>query len=228
MRLLELEDSLASKRRDQLLGEFTRVIGSQSKFWKITDMCIDHLIRQAKRVPEVYTWLHAHGSVLDVLISWLQTYPEPPSPFTSHRLNSADPRQLDIQLLKPGQSAYSYGQTPANYNTYYGKAPREKQAVLESIKAGKPLDADPVSDSDVDFSDRVLPFGQWIDCIDTSNNWLCAQVVRVEGPKVEIHFDGWSDRWNETLDMSNPRIRPLGTFTSKEQIDNRGKPRKAQ
>jgi len=126
-----------------------------------------------------------------------------------------------VQLLKSGQ--VSYMQSGSLTQPYYNSI-KDKYMMVDAIKQGHPL-PEGASDSDVDFSDRVLALNQWVDCLDTSHKWLCAQIIRIEGNRVELRYDGWSDRWNEFLEMSDPRVRPLGSFTTPEAVANIGKPR---
>jgi len=222
-RLLLLQDTQQAKRVEVFLPLFLQTIKTQANYWKITDFCLEHLIRLVKKCPDVYNWLQPRGDIIDPLLSWINAHLEPPS----SSLGRHDAReQPSIQLLKPGQQYWPQGQQQMNAYSYCGLPPRLKAAFFESVKQGK-IETENASDSDVDFSDRVLIVGQWVDCCDTSNNWLCAQVVRVEGGnKAEIRYDGWSEKWNEVLDMAHPRIRALGTCTTKEALENRGKPRK--
>jgi len=107
-----------------------------------------------------------------------------------------------------------------------GLHPTKKLEALLAIKAGTPIpEADlGASDSDIDFSERTFKLNEFVDVRDSVNKWLIAQIIRIDGARVEIHFDGWADKWNETLDASDVRIRTLGSFCTKEQIENIGKP----
>jgi len=53
--------------------------------------------------------------------------------------------------------------------------------------------------------------GQWVDCLDTVENWLEATVLRVDHANrtVYITFNGWPDRWNEWLPFTSSRIAPF-------------------
>jgi hypothetical protein len=218
MRLVTIEDSLKTKRLESFMTSFINTINSQFRYWKITDFCLEHLIRMVKKSPDVHKWMVEHASLIDPLSQWLTQHIEPP-------MHSRDRGNNDVVLLKPAQQMYY--QQGHQGNSAYGYPTRKKFEFLEALKSGKELEAEGASDSDVDFSDRVLKEGDWVDCLDTSHNYLCSRIVRVEGTKVQIHYDSWSDKWDEWLEMSHPRIRTLGTMTSKEQVENRGKPRKA-
>jgi len=200
------------------MNSFLTTVNTQTKFWKITDYCIEHLIRMIKKSPDVAKWMVDHSSVIDPLTQWLQQHNEPP-------YRGGGDRNNEIMLLKPVQQQY-YQQHGGNYNSAYGLPIRKKFDFLEALKQGKELELEGATDSDVDFTDRVLKEGEWVDCLDTSNHWLCGKIVRVDANKVLIRYDGWSEKWDEWLEMSHPRIRSLGTQTTKDQLENRGKPRK--
>jgi len=59
---------------------------------------------------------------------------------------------------------------------------------------------------------------QWIDVKDTTENWLEAQIIDVNGSHVAIHYKGWKTKYDEWLDLSKgspdwDRItRPLSRF----------------
>jgi hypothetical protein len=38
--------------------------------------------------------------------------------------------------------------------------------------------------------------GRFIDAQDTVNSWCLAQIVNVDNKNLNIHFDGWSSRWD--------------------------------
>jgi len=219
MRLTVIDDSLKVKRIDWLMNSFLSTIQSQTRYWKITDFCIEHLIRMIKKSTDVAKWMAEHNSQIDPLLQWLQQHSEPP--YGGRDRN-------DVMLHKPTQSQQQLFQQHSsnNYNSAYGLPTRRKFEFLEALKQGKELDQEGATDSDVDFTDRVLKEGEWVDCLDTSRQYLCARVIKVEGAKVFIHYDGWGDKWDEWLEMSHPRIRSIGTQTTKEQLADRGKPRK--
>jgi hypothetical protein len=62
---------------------------------------------------------------------------------------------------------------------------------------------------------RYFAVGQWVDVLDTVEQWLEAQVVRVSrGEWLRVHYAGWPERWDEWLHASSPRIAP---FRSRSQ-----------
>jgi hypothetical protein len=57
--------------------------------------------------------------------------------------------------------------------------------------------------------------GQRIEVLDIDSIWSSAYVVDVLEGKIEIHYDGWDDNWNEILDVDSSRMAPIYTRTSR-------------
>jgi OTU-like cysteine protease/RNA binding activity-knot of a chromodomain len=59
--------------------------------------------------------------------------------------------------------------------------------------------------------------GQFIEVLDTTNKWLPAEVLHVYKNRVKVHYDGWSTRWDEWLDLdeNKERVRKLGVALKK-------------
>jgi hypothetical protein len=55
--------------------------------------------------------------------------------------------------------------------------------------------------------------GQWLDVLDTVNQWLEATVIDTDDNRVYVHYNGWPSRWDEWLDVSSPRVAPFRTWT---------------
>jgi hypothetical protein len=57
--------------------------------------------------------------------------------------------------------------------------------------------------------------GQFVEVRDTAGRWVPAEVKLVrKGPHVHIHYDGWSSRWDEWLEVcgkDRERVRTLGS-----------------
>jgi hypothetical protein len=68
-----------------------------------------------------------------------------------------------------------------------------------------------------DSDRRQFYKGQWVDVKDTVDQWLEAQIVEIEhtarGTMVYIHYNGWPNRWDEWIEIKNPRIQPFRTHT---------------
>jgi len=246
---VQMKDSVRPKRVDLVISSLVTIIHQQAKYWKITDMSLDHLIRMAKKSGDVYAWLRSQPKYLDNLIGWLNTYPEPPA---SNRLPAEEGQ---ISLLKPqAEGRRSAGALPQlmepvgpltalemqmraavirrnpHVDTYAGERDAysmtatglptaRKKEALQLIKDGKALDTEAATDSDVDFSERVFKVGEMVDCQDTVGKWLVGMIVRVEGTRVEVTFVGWPPKWNETLDVADTRMRASGSKISRELIE---------
>ena len=64
-----------------------------------------------------------------------------------------------------------------------------------------------------DFSKSTYEIGEWVDVKDTINQWLEAQVLKVQNNKAFVHYNGWGTRWDEWIDFSSPRMRNFKTYT---------------
>jgi len=197
------------------------VMHQQIRYWKITDYCIEFLIRFAKLEPLVSVYLHKHPQDIEPFITFLTNYPDPPMTRSYQHLPNSNSSSTQVQLFKL-QHDHHFAATrlPTAYESY-GLPTRSKIIALETLIRQGDLDDDCPSDSDEDFRDRVLHVGDWMDCKDTANNWLCACVVAVGGNRVLVRYSRWSEKWDEWLDSSSPRLRKLGTKTSKLQVEQR-------
>ena len=55
--------------------------------------------------------------------------------------------------------------------------------------------------------------GQWIDVKDTVGQWLEAQVAKIHGDMIYVHFNGWGSRWDEWIQKDSPRMSQFRTYT---------------
>lgn len=62
---------------------------------------------------------------------------------------------------------------------------------------------------------RRFETGQWVDVLDTVNQWLEATVMQVseDGMKIKVHYNAWGERWDEVIDIRSHRIAPFRTKT---------------
>ncbi|KAM3131610.1 hypothetical protein pb186bvf_016274 [Paramecium bursaria] len=60
---------------------------------------------------------------------------------------------------------------------------------------------------------RKFQAGQWIDLKDTIDQWLEAQILKVEGNRIFVHYNGWGRRWDEWVEVDSPRIAVFRTYT---------------
>ena len=64
-----------------------------------------------------------------------------------------------------------------------------------------------------DFLQSKYEVGEWVDVKDTIEQWLEAQVLKVENNKAFVHYNGWGPRWDEWIDFSSPRMRNFKVYT---------------
>lgn len=69
-----------------------------------------------------------------------------------------------------------------------------------------------------DNKERKFAVGQWVDVLDTVEQWLEAQVLEIattsQGVLVYIHYSGWPAQWDEWIDSGSSRIQPFHSFTN--------------
>lgn len=77
-----------------------------------------------------------------------------------------------------------------------------------------------VEDEIIGFDNRQRRFfiGQWVDVLDTVEQWLEAQVVDIsitaQSSQVYVHYSGWPSQWDEWIDSSSQRIQPFHSYTN--------------
>lgn len=77
------------------------------------------------------------------------------------------------------------------------------QSLYKTIETIKPFD----------WKKTKLELGQWVDVKDTIDQWLEAQITKIQDGKVFIHYNGWGNHWDEWIDVESPRIAPFRTYT---------------
>ncbi len=72
---------------------------------------------------------------------------------------------------------------------------------------GTPQEYDPTADYKV---------GSFIDSKDTVNTWCVATIVDInrDNKKITVHFDGWSNKWDEVYFYSGAKVAPFRKFSS--------------
>ena len=46
---------------------------------------------------------------------------------------------------------------------------------------------------------KDLQIGSYLDVKDTASAWCLAQVIRMSGDQLHVHYDGWSEKYNEVV-----------------------------
>eukprot|EP00826_Nyctotherus_ovalis_P001121 TRINITY_DN1013_c0_g1_i5.p1 TRINITY_DN1013_c0_g1~~TRINITY_DN1013_c0_g1_i5.p1 ORF type:complete len:194 (+),score=25.88 TRINITY_DN1013_c0_g1_i5:488-1069(+) len=58
-----------------------------------------------------------------------------------------------------------------------------------------------------------LSMGQWVDVKDTEGDWLEAQVIDTRLREVKIHYNEWTNNWDEWLPLDSDRIAIFRSHT---------------
>lgn len=48
--------------------------------------------------------------------------------------------------------------------------------------------------------------GAHIDAVDTANTWCLAQIEKVDGNQIYVHFDGWPYKWDDWFRCTSSKI----------------------
>ncbi|CAM9701683.1 unnamed protein product, partial [Hapterophycus canaliculatus] len=64
------------------------------------------------------------------------------------------------------------------------------------------------------WSAHSLMVGDWLDARDSDGTWCVAQVVRIEGETMRVHFQGYSSKYDEDIRLESPKLAKLGTHTA--------------
>lgn len=55
----------------------------------------------------------------------------------------------------------------------------------------------------------IRQIGDWLDARDSYGNWCVAQVVRIEGETMRVHFQGWTSKFDEDLRLESSKARTV-------------------
>lgn len=51
--------------------------------------------------------------------------------------------------------------------------------------------------------------GEWVDAVDTVQKWCVASAIDIKENFVEVHFDGWGNRWDVTYRFTSGKVAPF-------------------
>jgi len=211
--LLDVEDSLQDQRIEWILSAFLTAMEGQSKYWKCTDLCIEHLIRFAKLSEKARAWLITNSTKLDWIAKWLEDHPVPPV-MDEH-----------MELHKPNRVVNNWSSRADAWQAS-GISIARKKIAINLLREGKVLEKEDCEDSDIDLESRIFKVGDYYDARDKQDDWIPAQVKEVSGSRVSMGYEGWGADYDEWFDKADPRIQKLGTHTSELQRSNIGKQKK--
>jgi len=95
MTLVCLPDSLQERRVADVLTALLNIMKMQNVYWRFTTLCIEHLIRMAKKSEHVYAWLNRYApSLLSVASSSMCLLPDEPALMSSCCVQKLQPLEL--------------------------------------------------------------------------------------------------------------------------------------
>jgi hypothetical protein len=68
---------------------------------------------------------------------------------------------------------------------------------------------------------RDFEEGDIIDCKDTMDNWYESTVLDVTDDQVLIHYESWSNVWDEWINIDSSRLAPLRTYSAPAAMHGR-------
>jgi hypothetical protein len=190
-------------RAEWILTSLLTSMETQQHYWAATDFCIEHLIRMAKKSPECYSYLQGLGSKMDWVLTWLLMHQRPSN-------------GNGMSYYKPSRVVNEW-QGNGGYPSHTGLAIPLKKEFLDAVKEQKEcelLGFDDAEDSDMELDDRVFEKGQLVDVL-YHRMWKKGRVVEVNGEKVCVATDGWTEEWNEWFPMKSTMVMPRGMYTDK-------------
>lgn len=220
--LVLIEDSLQEQRVDWIMKMLLRVMEEHKMFWRYTDFCMDHLIRLAKKSALVFAWMHEHHQIWEWMVKWLQDYP-----------SRRDAGDLRVDKDRGGKERLRYHQefqtyTQSSQYTHYGLSSKAKKITLAVIKEGQNIGSNNCDDSDIELHDRSFSVGDVLDVLDTDLKWLLAEVTVVMKHRVRVHYIDYSDRWDEWVEITSPRLAPKNKFSDLEPQENNNNQQQSQ
>lgn len=204
-----LEDENQTARVNKFMTMLVEVLQERTKYWKVFDFCVDHIIRMAKKNPLVKAWLAARGELLDSIIQWFTNYPAPPN------RNNPDPHmELDWVTNRYRQPQMAF--TQSSKNQPYNLPVRDKIDALTKIKNNQELDMENADDSDKALADRKFVKNQLLDVLDEQNHWLVCRVLDTRPGYVTLQYVKYpSAQYTHEREVWNRGIAPHGMFTQR-------------
>lgn len=226
--LLRIKDGLEQGRASVWLDLFLDTICDQQHYWKITDLCLEHLLRQAQHFPSIRQGLATRERVerLDFVLTWLAVYSEPPVRGLDDSMHVYKPGRTEMLTAIFGDAR----RAPQGYLT--GLSTAKKAALFTAIREGKSdLFKHPdASDSDSPLSERKFTVGQQVDLRDNVGlQWVRATILEsktLKGKETELLIvpNGWPAEYQEWLPISSARVAKVGKFTDGDSPAPRPQP----
>ena len=197
--ILQLKEEISKKynipidkQRLIFQGKFLKE-NDKLSFYKISEGCVIQLI--AKSLEEKNNSNHSETNNQNNNGRFNEIYPIIQIPFRTNRRR----RRIAMPHFDIGEYLEGFYQNLISLDNFE-KCKTVFNANKRTIEA-------------FDFSKSTYEVGEWVDVKDTINQWLEAQVIKVQNNKAYVHYNGWGTRWDEWIEFSSPRMRNFKTYT---------------
>ena len=197
--ILQLKEEISKKynipidkQRLIFQGKFLKE-NDKLSFYKISEGCVIQLI--AKSLEEKNNLNHSESNNQNNNGRFNEVYPIIQIPFRTNRRR----RRIAMPHFDIGEYLEGFYQNLISLDNFE-KCKTVFNANKRTIEA-------------FDFSKSTYEVGEWVDVKDTINQWLEAQVIKVQNNKAYVHYNGWGTRWDEWIEFNSPRMRNFKTYT---------------
>ena len=197
--ILQLKEEISKKynipidkQRLIFQGKFLKE-NDKLSFYKISEGCVIQLI--AKSLEEKNNSNHSESNNQNNNGRFNEIYPIIQIPFRTNRRR----RRIAMPHFDIGEYLEGFYQNLISLDNFE-KCKTVFNANKRTIEA-------------FDFSKSTYEVGEWVDVKDTINQWLEAQVIKVQNNKAYVHYNGWGTRWDEWIEFNSPRMRNFKTYT---------------
>ena len=197
--ILQLKEEISKKynipidkQRLIFQGKFLKE-NDKLSFYKISEGCVIQLI--AKSLEEKNNPNHSESNNQNNNGRFNEVYPIIQIPFRTNRRR----RRIAMPHFDIGEYLEGFYQNLISLDNFE-KCKTVFNANKRTIEA-------------FDFSKSTYEVGEWVDVKDTINQWLEAQVIKVQNNKAYVHYNGWGTRWDEWIEFNSPRMRNFKTYT---------------
>jgi hypothetical protein len=179
-------------------------------------ICVACETDNAEQVEQMLLAIDPHGLLLEAAANGsVGSQPATPPP----ELNSPPPPPPAPEPVPPPPSI---PRVPPEEMKEFPKNVFEKNYLRtyyrHFLTAALPQDVAPLIPPDlvnfiVHYIEEGFSKGDVLEAQDKFKKWCAAEVLEAEEGKVLVHYTGWSNKWDEWIDVSTGRIVPLYTHT---------------
>jgi hypothetical protein len=203
---------------------------TKSRPFKMYDLCVEMLLRLAKKERLVFEWLHGHPEVT----SWMQKFCLDPNKYInqferefaykySPYTKDAYYRTLDKSYKFLNSYAFTSSSLFAPHSTNGKVKAQQAKQIFEGDYDGldRPVDG---YDSDDEREFRTYKVNDEVDVMDNEGKWLAAYVTRIlskpgaQYQEIEVDYVNYHQgQWAEILFSRSAKIAPRGSLSKFER-----------